>query len=628
MNEHWKRTTEIVLKELTKMTKDDYNEQLRKAKTVAVMNILIKEKLLPLALDGVAYDRASSLFSMKKVAPLVTKLSFTVLAKYGYTDDTNCDGVEVQIRPVNEDYSLTTDEAFKAAGDHNIIEWLALLTSQYVFNKPEEFVVYRDSSIFLYDPTQAKFAQEDVPALPDGKYLGIGASKSVSIVEGPGRKGCGPILTIDVLKTAFHYDEQPAHEKLAEMMKVRVNDLEKIYQRLAAKLSDAAQLFRGLSLHTTHTKKPLEVRLKKFWNGRQQPSFEIEGRKQTVAQYFAEKYQIKLKYPSYYLVDDKDRIFPLETLKLAWVFEEAKKEKIEYTLWLQSDRLHLHAELKALEQRHQLLAQDLRFVRTTELGKRDTFKNILMKMNCKLGGLSHKVVDTSRILNQRVLIIAVDFSHPAPTAPGKPPASPSVLGWSANCEREMQYFTGDFKFIRSRAADERSTIDGPLKEVFKEALSRFKKSQRNFPEFAVLYRGGVSEGQYPTLISTEVPLFEQAAREVSEFFLNSHYAFQGTAKTPKYTILKNGNAVGNLKSMSEIQAFTHALTFMHSIVNQTITLPVPLKVAAECAKRGNNNFRAETELHLHNGVGLDDVEMLNREMVYSRKELSSRRFNA
>lgn len=183
-------------------------------------------------------------------------------------------------------------------------------------------------------------------------------------------------------------------------------------------------------------------------------------------------------------------------------------------------------EIKALEQKYQILTQDLKFSKCFETGKRDTMKNIVQKMNMKNGGSNHHVIDVSRQLDQRVLVLGIEvkwpnyalfnywfewftvsfrvrttslfqFTHPPPCLPGKEPASPSVLGFASNCTAQSQYFVGDYKFIPARSSDDHSEISIHLKNVYEETIQRFKASRGAVPGLVIIYRNGASEGQYP-----------------------------------------------------------------------------------------------------------------------------------
>ncbi|CAJ0571132.1 unnamed protein product, partial [Mesorhabditis spiculigera] len=185
------------LKELCKQTKDDFTEQDRKAKTVFLLKLLTEKKLLPFGkLEEVVYDRAAILFSLKKY-PAVNKLfDAATLKDMNYKCSEECTGVQFELKPVTEDYALITDDAFRD-GDGNILEFLNLLTSQHAFVRTDKFIVYQSNRAFLFDPSEAGFREADCPALPDGKYLGIGCGKSVHIAEGASKGNVGPIVTVD-----------------------------------------------------------------------------------------------------------------------------------------------------------------------------------------------------------------------------------------------------------------------------------------------------------------------------------------------------------------------------------------------------------------------------------------------
>lgn len=48
-----------------------------------------------------------------------------------------------------------------------------------------KFVSYGPGNCYLLDPTQFGFQESDTPLIGEGKYVGIGASKGVRLIEGP-----------------------------------------------------------------------------------------------------------------------------------------------------------------------------------------------------------------------------------------------------------------------------------------------------------------------------------------------------------------------------------------------------------------------------------------------------------
>ncbi|TKR67048.1 hypothetical protein L596_023258 [Steinernema carpocapsae] len=122
--------------------------------------------------------------------------------------------------------------------------------------------------------------------------------------------------------------------------------------------------------------------------------------------------------------------------------------------------------------------------------------------------------------------------------------------------------------------------------------------------------------------------------EFTEFYLNSHTTLQGTARIPRYTVLKDEN---NL-SMHEVQLMTYGLSYAHQIVNSPTSLPTPVYVAVTCAERGMNlakhNFRA---MNIKFNANDDyskledqhvDISHLNEQLSFGNCKLSSIRNNA
>ncbi|KAK6043097.1 hypothetical protein COOONC_19397 [Cooperia oncophora] len=89
--------------------------------------------------------------------------------------------------------------------------------------------------------------------------------------------------------------------------------------------------------------------------------------------------------------------------------------------------------------------------------------------------------------------------------------------------------------------------------------------------------------QAGTVVDTDV-----VRNDITEFYMQSHHAFQGTAKPTSYQVIVDENDM----SMDEVQSLMLALTFHHQISGAAVSLPEPVYQADEWAKRGNNIFNA------------------------------------
>ncbi|TKR77839.1 hypothetical protein L596_018741 [Steinernema carpocapsae] len=119
----------------------------------------------------------------------------------------------------------------------------------------------------------------------------------------------------------------------------------------------------------------------------------------------------------------------------------------------------------------------------------------------------------------------------------------------------------------------------------------------------------------------------------NEFYLNSHVCLQGSARTPRYTVLHDEGQF----SMDELQALTYNLAFGHQIVNLTTSLPTPVYVAAAYADRGHNIYGVSqkdytksrtSDLNSSTLEGNLDFNRIMMDLSYSNSELRSKRVNA
>ncbi|VDO32664.1 unnamed protein product [Haemonchus placei] len=224
---------------------------------------------------------------------------------------------------------------------------------------------------------------------------------------------------------------------------------------------------------------------------------------------------------------------------------------------------------------------------------------------------------------------------------------PSVLGWGANCAANPQHYIGDYKFIKARQSD-----------LIVEILKKFKAATSRAPRHIVLYFSGISEGQFSLVTDTYIRAIRTGIKSLSEaynpnvtalavskdhnerlykskivgeratdqnippgtvvdtkivspvineFYLNAHSAFQGTAKTPKYSLLADDSNI----PLDVIESMTHGLCYLHEIVTSTVSVPVPLIVADRCAKRGHNIFIA-------NSSGPDSFKIFQKILAFSK----------
>lgn len=290
--------------------------------------------------------------------------------------------------------------------------------------------------------------------------------------------------------------------------------------------------------------------------------------------------------------------------------------------------------------------------RTIEKGSQGVFSNVVKKVIAKLNGVSCTLAsrappnpsaaaiaagnrclppapETSHLWifrNKRVMLVGMDVSHP-PAGSEVPSMAAVVASYD---EHAIRYHC----HISSQPS--RQEMVGHLTDKMVSLLTSYRALNNNrMPEVILLYRDGVSEGQFNMVVEEEVPLIKAAvehyvpADEVKiaavictkrhntrivyldrttkqylnpcpgicvdasggahsivsgkylEFFCNSHLAVQGTAKPCKYTLVYDEV---NFK-LAELAMFTYWNTHLYARCNKSVSYATPAYYAHLAAKR-------------------------------------------
>lgn len=360
----------------------------------------------------------------------------------------------------------------------------------------------------------------------------------------------------------------------------------------------------------------------------------------------------------------------------------AGNAKCELVFCITDDNItNLHQKYKMAENEHGMIVQDMKMSKAASVltGKRLTLENVINKTNVKLGGSNHTFQDSKKMLED-TLVIGVGINQPPPAAGYSADKSgvinPNVVGYSYNGNKEQE-FVGDF-MLCTGGQDTLPVID----EVVKESLEGYKEQHNGrLPKTVIVYRSGVSEGNHGYVIAYEIPLARRALEDtksniklvyiavskehtfrffrpdlhsiarsgakpwdmnippgitidtgvtnpaIKQFFLNSHITLQGSAKTPLYSILTDDTKA----SMDDLEELTFNLCHLHQIVGLPTSIPTPLYVANEYAKRGRNMFiEASADHPVYRQEGSERVHLkgLTEMINYGSRIFRFRRVNA
>lgn len=145
-------------------------------------------------------------------------------------------------------------------------------------------------------------------------------------------------------------------------------------------------------------------------------------------------------------------------------------------------------------------------------GEVNYFSNIALKINLKLGGIN-QLLDTSRlplIKDDQTMFVGIDVTHPSP---GSAIGAPSVAAVVANIDRNMGQWPADLCVqTKQRAEMVMSKLKGMMRSRLDKWITLGK--HKTYPENILIYRDGVSEGQYNLVLEYELPQIRAACAEV------------------------------------------------------------------------------------------------------------------
>ena len=235
---------------------------------------------------------------------------------------------------------------------------------------------------------------------------------------------------------------------------------------------------------------------------------------------------------------------------------------------------------------------------TKPSGRSQYLANIALKFNLKRGGLNQQIpADKMGLLaDGKTMVMGIDVTHPSP---GSQENAPSVASVVASIDKRCGQWPGSV-----RAQESRKEMVSNLDTMIVERLRLWQKHNKVLPQNILVYRDGVSEGQYRTVLEVESLCFDTAINQLYakavarpkvsivvvgkrhhtrfypthrdnadqkngnprngtvvdrgvtsernwDFFLQAHYGLQGTAKPAHYIVLQDqiGLGAGGLEQL-------------------------------------------------------------------------------
>ncbi|RIA91445.1 Piwi domain-containing protein, partial [Glomus cerebriforme] len=262
--------------------------------------------------------------------------------------------------------------------------------------------------------------------------------------------------------------------------------------------------------------------------------------------------------------------------------------------------------------------------------------NLAMKINLKLGGINSILPENKlRLPNgEDVLFLGADVTHPT-SKDGR-----SICAVVGSLDNQAARFITKYHAQERNGKEEIVNIDKLIKEILEEYCEHQRKKGVKkdvaslLPPCIIMYRDGVSESQFERVLRLELPKIKEACAKfqagykpkitfavvgkrhhtrifpenpknnkeadrngnclvgtvvdkkithptLNDFYLQSHYANQGTARPSHYTILYDDI---NL-TIDEFQDLSNTLCYNFQRTTSSVSIPAPTYYAhLTCAR--------------------------------------------
>lgn len=347
----------------------------------------------------------------------------------------------------------------------------------------------------------------------------------------------------------------------------------------------------------------------------------------------------------------------------------AKNSGAEFAIIIlnRNDHFHTYDEVKFLADfKHGLVTQCMEDKTLQRINDQIT-TNVCLKINVKLGGINHILLHRPQVFSKPVIVIGADAIH-WPRGYGYP-SIVAVVG-SLNPTASRYALTCDLQKNDKQSKMSQEIIKD-MNKIAGEILEIFCKTNQNIPPHKIIvYRDGVSEGQFQHALEYEVSGIQAASKRLFnavipityivvqkrhqtrfrpvnpaegagkqqnvppgttvdktishpvffDYFIASHEGIQGTSKPAHYTVLHDDNKF----QADDLQQLSHFLCHIYVRCTRSVSLPAPVLYADLAAARA----KKYADLHIHEDTlsttGSEDIQRdLPRNVEQAIKSMKS-----
>lgn len=208
-------------------------------------------------------------------------------------------------------------------------------------------------------------------------------------------------------------------------------------------------------------------------------------------------------------------------------FEAFAKSKVQFVLvLLPSKDASLYNDVKKVGDVHTGIATVCvqQSMISKSRGQAGYFANVGLKVNLKFGGVNHRVEDKTQLVS-KTMFVGYDVTHPTNLPSGASENAPSLVGLVSSTDEHLGQWPAvawEQKSRSEKVGDDKGSDDKDNKlkkeddnmfvENFKGRIKLWQVKNGRLPENIIIFRDGVSEGQFSMVINDELPHIRAACR--------------------------------------------------------------------------------------------------------------------
>ncbi|KAG8936503.1 hypothetical protein FRC02_001469 [Tulasnella sp. 418] len=319
------------------------------------------------------------------------------------------------------------------------------------------------------------------------------------------------------------------------------------------------------------------------------------------------------------------------------------------------ERSHVYAAVKHFGDMQVGVVTQCLLEKKCQRGNDQYFLNVALKVNVKLGGINVTPSTQSLPLlgdpSNPVLILGADAVHPDPGSQGRPSFT-AVVG-------SVDSLASKYVAVARPQRSGQEIIEN-MKDMTKRIIETYKSYRLNvekkspaaaWPKKIIMFRDGVSEGQFPEVIEKEIPRLRDACAELGidpkitfivvgkrhhirfipenaqagdkkgnvkagtivdtdivhpiefDWYAVSHAGILGTSRPAHYTVLWDDNGF----SADVLQQLAYALCHVYARCTRSVSIPAPTYYADVVCTRANTHYDPTGPFRYSEGTHISDT---------------------